>query len=75
MQYALVATVEQQLSYWVPSGDPTLPPTWQTITVEPGTIVNIIVYDGVSPYTPPDGTILDQVPDTAQIGDTGYPIS
>ena len=72
MQWALVATAEQSLSYWVSNQDPTQPATWETATVEAGTIVNLIVYDGVSPYTPPDNTALMQVPDTAQIGDTGY---
>jgi hypothetical protein len=72
MQWALVATTEQELSYWALNEDPTQPANWVTITAEPGTIVNLIVYDGVSPYSPPDNTALMQVPDNAQIGDTGY---
>ena len=72
MQWALVATAEQTLSYWVPNVDPTQTATWETATVEVGTIVNLIEYDGVSEYTPPDNQALMQVPDDAKIGDTGY---
>lgn len=70
MQWALIATIEQPLSYW--GWDQDGNQIWIETTAVPGTIVNIIDYDGVSPYTPPDGTKLEQVPDTAQIGDTGY---
>lgn len=72
MQWALVATAEQPLSYWAPNSDPTQSATWETITASIGTIVNLIVYDGVSEYTPPENTKLEQVPDDAKIGDTGY---
>jgi len=70
MQWALVATVEQPLFYqsWEQDGNP----VYLTITAAPGTIVNIIDYDGEAPYTQADGTSLTQVPDEAPIGDTGY---
>ena len=42
------------------------------ITANPGTICNLIAYDGVALYTPPSGYKLEQVPDTAKVGDTGY---
>ena len=70
MKWALVASIPQTLSYW--TWDENGEPIYITITAEPGTIVNIIDYDGVSDYTPPDGTDLKEVPDTANIGDTGY---
>lgn len=34
-----------------------------------GTIVNIIVYDGMAQYEPPPGMTLSQVPDETHIGD------
>lgn len=79
MQWALVSTIDQTIGLWVLvqtgvdlQGNPMYGYEWQQRDIGPGTIVNLIVYDGVSPYTPPDGTRLEQVPDTAQIGDTGY---
>lgn len=77
MNWALVATIAQSLTYWqYPTFDNTgLQITngqWVTETAQPGTIVNIISYDGTSPYTPPEGTKLEQVPTSANIGDTGY---
>jgi hypothetical protein len=33
-----------------------------------GTVVAIILYDGVAPYTPPSGTVLKQVNDNINIG-------
>ena len=36
-----------------------------------GTIVNVIAYDGISPYTPPANCTLVQVVDTLQVGDLG----
>ncbi len=74
MQWALVNTVTMELIVQAWRTDVMGNPEsyWNTIEAIPGTIVNLIVYDGVSPYTPPDGTRLEQVPDSAQIGDTGY---
>jgi len=40
-----------------------------TKNVPPGTLMNLIVYDGKSPYTPPEPYVLKQVDDTAKIGD------
>jgi len=34
-----------------------------------GHISNIILYDGVSPYTPEEGLRLAEVPDNVKIGD------
>lgn len=39
---------------------------------KPGMIINMILYDGESDFTPPAGTKLVEVPDDAKIGDTGY---
>lgn len=77
MKYALVSTVDQPLKVWVESiGDLLksgyIPGHLSDITAEPGTIVNLIVYDGVAEYTPPEGQRLTEVPDDAKIGDTGY---
>ena len=67
MAYALIATQQMDVLMW--SGDPQV---YGPVTVQPGTIINLIAYDGKSPYTPADGTKLEQVPDTANVGDTGY---
>ena len=77
MQWALIATIAQPLEIYMPpvgEGATGAPGHLETITVQPGTVVNLIVYDGISEYTAPDGTVLQQVPDTAIIGDTGYPV-
>lgn len=67
MAYALVSTAQMDTMMWTGT-----PASYQTVTVEAGTIINLIAYDGVSPYTPADNTALMQVPDTANVGDTGY---
>jgi hypothetical protein len=77
MKYALIATVEQPLTYWVEAVGGILDPDYVAghyteIMAEPGTIVNIIVYDGIAEYTPPEGSRLAEVPDDAKIGDTGF---
>jgi hypothetical protein len=77
MKWALIATQEQPLTIWIdPVGQyPTWTPgRWETITASPGTIINIIIYDGISDYTPPEGTIVQEVPEEAKIGDTGYQV-
>ena len=67
MNWALIATVAQPLTYYSNSiGD------WIKTEVIIGTVINIIVYDGVSEYSPPAGTRLAQITNTANIGDTGY---
>lgn len=43
-----------------------------TYNAIPGTIFNLIIYNGYSPYTPPPNMRLAEVPDTAKVGDTGY---
>lgn len=40
----------------------------EMVKVPVGSIVNIIAYDGVKPYTPPAGCKLVQVADDANIG-------
>ncbi len=65
LAWALVSTTEQELHMWIDN-------VWETVMVPPGTILNLIVYNGTAAYTPPKDTILMEVPDTAQIGDTGY---
>lgn len=66
MKWALIATVEQLLMVYSDEQG------WHHITVQPGTILNIVVYEQGMEWTPPDGTRLAQVPATANIGDTGY---
>lgn len=36
--------------------------------VENGVVANVIVWDGVAEYTPPDGTALVQIPDGTYTG-------
>lgn len=68
MKWALVCINPMMLSYWVYDNDQEQY-VWTTAEVPANTIVNIIIYDGVSPYTPPDNTQLMQVDDSLQIGD------
>jgi hypothetical protein len=77
MQWALVATQTQSLTiYNQPIMDINniviTPGSFSTIQAIPGTILNFIVYDGVAAYNPPTGMKLEQVPDNAKIGDTGF---
>lgn len=71
MKWALVATqtMDIQDPNFIPSD---ANPTRGMITISAGTIANIIVYDGIQDYVAPEGTQLQQVPDNAKIGDTGY---
>lgn len=66
MKWAIIATIAQQVQIG------SLDQGWVWTEVQPGTIINLIVYDGISPYIPEFGSKLEQVPDSAQIGDTGY---
>ena len=80
MAWALIATVAQSLTYYQyptfdNNGNQLTPGEWITENAQPGTIINLIDYDGTSPYTAPEGTELQQVPTTALIGDTGYTVS
>jgi hypothetical protein len=70
MSYALVNIDPMPISLWVLD----INENWeyQTYTAVPGTIMDLIIYDGVSAYEPPPGLRLEIVPDTAKIGDTGY---
>ena len=71
MIWALINTIDMPLIYGRYVGDPVVW-TVYNITAVPGTIMNIIQYDGSSPYSPEEGLSLGEVPDSAQIGDTGY---
>jgi hypothetical protein len=66
MQWALLNTEQRVLKtgHWE-NGD------WvdDFIDSPPGTIFNFIMYDGVSPYTPPSGFVLAEVDDSARLGD------
>lgn len=80
MTWALISTVVQELSYWSKptldaEGNTIVGPQWVTESVPIGTILNLVVYDGLTEYTPPNGTRIAQVPDTAAIGDTGYTLT
>ena len=72
MAYALVNTVPVQLNTGSWEGEN--PAVWvpKTITASVGTICNLISYDGISVYTPPEGYRLLEVPEDAKVGDTGY---
>lgn len=70
MAYAIVCTTEYPLSYW--TWDENNDPIYIETIAAPGTIINIIDYDGTSPYEAPVNTELKEVPDSAEIGDTGY---
>lgn len=73
MIWAFINTVSMELTYWLWENQDTAPVNVETsIMADPGTIMNIISYDGTSPYELPEGMQLIQVPDTANIGDTGY---
>lgn len=56
--YAMITTVDSQST----DAD------GNQVTVPAGTVVNMIEWDGVSEYTPPDGTRLEQSI-TLRIGD------
>ena len=73
MIWALVNTIPVQLTLTTIDGvSPSQTIVKQTSTAIIGTICNLIAYDGSSSYLPLGGYKLEQVPDTAQIGDTGY---
>lgn len=74
MQWALIATVEQELSYWTKpvideNYEVVTPTQWVTQIVPVGTVLNLIVYDGESEYIPPEGSMLDEIEDSYAIGD------
>ena len=64
MAWYLVATAPQELSYW--KGEPS---EWVTEIVATNTVVNTIVYDGVSEYNPPENTMLAESETIYNIGD------
>lgn len=68
MAWALICTIPTSVTVGYPNQEP----YWRRVIVPSGSIVNMIAYDGVAPYTPPQNTVLREVPDTAKIGDEGY---
>lgn len=66
MNWYLVATEEQELGYWKIIEEV---PTWVVEMLPIGTVVNKIVYDGESLYTPPVGTELKSSENIYNVGD------
>jgi hypothetical protein len=64
--YALVLTAPGQVQSTDAQGNPTV------ITAQPGYVVDIIVYDGQSPYAPPAGTEIKPA-GNLKIGDITTP--
>ncbi len=76
MKWALVSTepvsfgrFEIQESGTDIFGNPAKANVWVNTEAPENTIINIIVYDGVSEYTPPENTVLMEVADELHIGD------
>lgn len=69
MQWAVVNLIEMEMPWYNNAMQ-----EWETINAIPGTIVNMVVYDGEKSgdWQPPENTKLIQVDDMAKIGDTGY---
>ncbi len=69
MQWAVVNLIEMDMNSYNFNTQ-----QWEIVNAQPGTIVNMVVYDGENPngWNPPEGTKIIQVDDTAKIGDTGY---
>lgn len=73
MAWALVNTIEMQFKNHFDEIINDIPKkVFKEITAEVGTIINLIVYDGIAPYIAEEGFKLIEVPDTAKLGDTGY---
>jgi len=80
MAWALVTDIERTVGMWVidpeggtdPAGNPTPKSVWQEFLFEPGTITSIIVLQEGHDYIVPDTYRLEEVPEDAKIGDTGY---
>ena len=68
MKWALVCIEPMIFSRWV-YDETEQQYIWTTSEVPANTITNIINYDGVSPYTPPENNELLEVEDNKQIGD------
>ncbi len=62
MKYALVSIDSISLPEYIDN-------EWVLVPYPANTISNLIVYDGVTPYTPPSGFYLASVLDDAKIGD------
>lgn len=67
MAWALLNSIEMPLTigHWDETGNY----VEETNNVPAGTVMNLIVYDGQSAYTPPPGYVLAQVDDATKIGD------
>lgn len=68
MKWALACIEPMILSRWV-FDEEQQQNVWTTSEVPANTIMNIIVYDGQSPYEPPENMILVLVEDDKNIGD------
>ncbi len=69
MKWALVCIEPMMFSRWVYDAEQEQY-VWSTSEVPANTIINIIVYDRESPYTPPDNMMLMEVEDDKNIGDS-----
>lgn len=69
MAWYLVTTAPQELSYWKTT-NPEEAPVWVTEMVGINIVSNSIVYDGVSPYTPPENNRLAESSNAYSIGDS-----
>jgi hypothetical protein len=72
MKYALISTDATTVWMWVPNNDDDQTQTFTEVSVPAGTIINLLEYDGLEPYTPESGLELAEVPDDAKIGDSGF---
>lgn len=70
MSYALVNDAEMQAFKWVLNIDEVW--EYQEYTAIAGSIINLIIYDGLTPCQAPEGFHISEVLGAAQIGDTGY---
>lgn len=69
MQWALVNTEVKEHTNAVFENGIQIMKTYQA---QPGTIIEIVVYDGVSKYDPGPGLKLVKVPDSVRRGDSGF---
>jgi hypothetical protein len=85
-QYALVALSDQTIGMWVTNpnggtnlqGQPIPTTSWENVSVSAAQIINLIQYDGISPYECPDGCQMHVLTDpTQKVGDvsTGVPFT
>lgn len=66
MAWAIVSNDSKKYKKWTISGEDQ---KFIECDAVAGTIINMVVYDGVSPYKPAEGCKLVEVPDNSKIGD------